>query len=116
MLGSPAAAVGLSRTVLLPAASDTVSVLVTQVDQAPVPSKDGVCTVVPLTTSEAARAAAVPLAKRTFSVAVPAVAAFTVNWTEPLVALVPLQNPLPEKPVQSESMVPEQTAGEVSAS
>lgn len=65
---------------LLPALRDTVSVLVTQVDQAAVASKDGVCTVVPLTTREAGRAVPPPLAKRTLSVAVPAVAAFTVNW------------------------------------
>ena len=45
MLGRPLAVVGLSRMVLLPAFTVTVSVLVTQVVQAPVPSNDGVWTV-----------------------------------------------------------------------
>ena len=58
----------------------------------------------------------VPLANRTASVAVPAAEAFTVNWAYAPTALVPLQNPLPEKPAQLESIVPVQTAGEVSAS
>lgn len=96
MFGRPAAVVGASRMVLLPAFTGTVSVLVTQVDQAPVPSNDGVCTVDPLTTSPAGRAAVVPLAKRMCRVAVPDAGAVTVNWAEPLVELVPLQNPLPE--------------------
>src|SRR5688572_21124964 len=64
----------------------------------------------------AGRAVVVPLAKRKASVAVPAEAAFTVNWTKALTALVPLQNPLPENPAQSLSMVPVQVAGEFSAS
>ena len=57
----------------------------------------------------------VPLANRTATVAVPA-AAFTVNWAYAPVALVPLQKPEPENPAQSLSIVPVQTAGEVSAS
>src|SRR3954454_18457313 len=101
--------------VLLPAFTGTVRVFVPRVDQAPVASNDADVTVEPFTTTFAGRAAVVPLAKRTFSVAVPAVAAVTVNWAYPAVELVPLQNPVPEKPVQSESMVPVQTAGELSA-
>lgn len=88
--------VGLNRTVLPPAFSETVSVLVAHVDQAPVASNDGVCTVDPLTIRLAGRAVAVPLAKRTLSVAVPAAGAFTVNCAWAPTALVPLQNPLPE--------------------
>lgn len=79
MLGRPLAVVGLNRMVLLPAFSVAVKVLVTHVVHAPVPSNDGVCTVVPLTISEAGRAVATALANRTRSVAVPAVLALTVN-------------------------------------
>jgi hypothetical protein len=71
--------VGLSRIVLLPAFTDTVHVLVTHDDQAPVPSNDVVVTRAPLTRTSAGRAVVVPLAKRTASVAVPAVVASTVN-------------------------------------
>ncbi len=81
---------------LLPAFTGTVSVLVVQVVQAPVASNDAVAAVVPLTATVAGRAVAVPLAKRTPRVAVPALAAFTVNWAYAPEALVPLQNPLPE--------------------
>src|SRR5262245_11754405 len=102
--------------VLLPELTFTLNVLVTQVFHAPVPSNDGVCTVDPLTIRLAGRAAVVPLANRTPSVAAPAADAVTVNWAKAPVALVPLQNPLPEKGAQSESMVPVQVAGEVSAS
>jgi len=41
---------------------------------------------------------------------VPAAEAFTLNCTYAPDAFVPLQNPLPEKGVQSESMVPWQVA------
>src|SRR4051794_12835224 len=78
--GSPPELVGSNRTVLLPALRLTVSVLVTQVVQAPVPSNDADCTTEPLTSTLAARAVVVPLANRTPSVAVPAAGAFTVNW------------------------------------
>ncbi|TDB72565.1 hypothetical protein E1182_22850 [Micromonospora sp. KC721] len=87
----------------------------THVLHAPVPSNDGVCTVVPLTARLAGRVV-VPLANRIPSVTLPAVATFTVNCTAAPVALVVLQNPLPEYPDQSESIVPSQVAGEVSAS
>ena len=92
----PAAVQRESRTVLLPAFTDTLNVLVTQFDQAPVPSNDGACTVDPFTARLAGRAVVVPLANRTANVAVPEAEAFTVNWTKPFVALGPLQNPLPE--------------------
>ncbi|GAB3465587.1 hypothetical protein GCM10027436_78660 [Actinophytocola sediminis] len=81
MLGRPLDVVGLSRMVLLPALTDTLIAVVTQVDQLPEPANDGVCTVEPFTTRLAGRAAVVPLANRTPSVAVPDSAAFTVNWT-----------------------------------
>jgi hypothetical protein len=116
MLGRPLAVVGFSRMVLLPAFTDTLNVLVTQLDQAPVPSNDGVCTADPLTIKLAGRAVVVPLANRTPNVAVPAVDAFTVNCAAAPTALVPLQNPDPENPAQLESMVPVQVAGELSAS
>jgi hypothetical protein len=93
----------------------TVNVLVTHVPQAPVPSNDTDCTVAPLTITSAARLLVVPLANRTATVAVPA-AAFTVNWVWAPVALVPLQNPEPENPAQSLSIVPVQTDGDASAS
>ena len=80
MLGRPAAVVGSSRIVLLPALTFTVRVLVIQVDQAPVPSNEGVCTVDPLTTRLAGRAVVLPLANRKPTVAVPAADALTVNW------------------------------------
>jgi hypothetical protein len=54
--------------------------VVAQLVQAPVPANDGVCTVVPFTTTLAGRAVVVPLAYRTPTVAVPATVAFTVNW------------------------------------
>jgi hypothetical protein len=108
--------VGFNRMVLLPAFTDTDNVLVAHVDQAPVPSNDGVCTVDPLTIRPAGRAVVVPLANRTPNVAVPDVDAFTVNWAPAPTALVPLQKPLPEKPAQLESMVPVQVAGVFSAS
>ena len=102
--------------VLLPAFTLTVNVLVTHVVQAPVPSNDGDCTVDPFTARLAGLAVVVPLANRIPNVAVPAAAAFTVNWTKPLVALLPLQNPLPEKPVWLYSMTPSHVDGDVSAS
>src|SRR5262245_53572518 len=110
MLALPLAVVGLNRTVLLPEATVTVSVLVTHVFHAPVPSNDGDCTVDPLTTRLAGRAVVVPLANRTPRVAVPAADAVTVNCTYAPDALVPLQKPLPEKGAQSESTVPWQVA------
>src|SRR5688572_17593326 len=94
--GRPAAVVGLSRMVLLPAFSDTVNVLVDQVVQAPVPPNAAVETRVPLTRTSAGRPVAVPLAKRTPSVAAPAADAVTENWTAAPTALSPLQNPAPE--------------------
>jgi len=84
--------------------------------QAPVASNEGVCTVAPLTIRLAGRAVVVPLANRNPNVAVPAFEALTVNWAKAPTALVPLQNPVPEKPAQLLSMVPVQTAGAVSAS
>jgi hypothetical protein len=81
-----------------------------------VPSNDGVCTVDPLTTRLAGRAVVVPLANRTPTVAVPDAEAFTVNCAAAPTVLVPLQNPDPENPAQLESIVPEQVAGEFSAS
>ena len=79
MFGSPAAGVGTNRTVLLPAFSTAVSVLVDHAVHVPVPSNDTVATVTPLTTKFAGLALVVPLANRTPSVAVPAAAAFTVT-------------------------------------
>jgi hypothetical protein len=75
-------------------------------------------TVLPLTSRLAARLLVVPLANRTAAVAEPAAAAFAVNWAWPLEELVPLQKPEPEpeNPERSLSIVPVQTAGEVSAS
>src|SRR5262245_28047189 len=110
MFALPFAVVGLNRMVLVPAFTVTVSVLVTQVFHAPVPSNDGVCTVDPLTIRLAGRTVVVPLANWTSSVALPAADAFTANCTYAPVAFVPLQNPLPEKGAQSESMVPVQVA------
>src|SRR5262245_2554775 len=115
-LGRPFAVVGLSRMVLLPEFTEAVRVLVTQVFQAPVPSNDGVCTVLPLTIRLAGRAVVVPLANRNPNVAVPAAEALTVNWAKAPTALVPLQKPVPENPAQLLSMVPVQTAGAFSAS
>src|SRR5687767_8058253 len=114
MLARPFALVGFNRMVLLPEFTVTVNVLVTQESQVPVPSNEGDWTVVPLTSKFVARAVVVPLANRIPSVAVPEPDEFTVNWAKPLVALVPLQNPPPENPLQLESMVPLQLAGEVS--
>ncbi len=62
MFGRPADVVGVSRTVLPPALSVTVSVRVAQVLQAPVPSKVAVVAVVPFTSMFAGRAVPVPLA------------------------------------------------------
>src|SRR5262245_11704861 len=114
--GRPLDVVGLNRIVLLPAFTETVRVLVTQVVHNPVPSNDAVCTVAPLTMTSAGRLVVVPLAKRTPSVAVPANEEFTVNCAAAPTALLPLQNPLPEKPAWLESIVPLQVAGAVSAS
>src|SRR5687767_8648440 len=116
MFGRPAELVGFRRMVLVPAFTGTERVLVTQVDQAPVPSNDGACTVEPLTIRFTGRTVVLPLANRTPTVAVPAAPAFTVNCAYAPVALFALQNPLPEKPVQFASMVPVHTEGEVSAS
>jgi hypothetical protein len=66
--------------VLLPAFTDTDTVLVTQVSHAPVPSNDGDCTVFPLTIRLVARVVVVPLANRIPTVAVPDAEAFTVTW------------------------------------
>ena len=84
MLARPAAVVGLSRIVLLPAFTETVNVLVAQVDQAPVGSNavPGWATA-PLTRTSAGRFAVAPLAYRMPSVAVPAADAVTVNWPPP---------------------------------
>lgn len=116
MLGRPVDEVGLIRMTLLPEVTGTVSVLVVHPAQVPVLSKDVVAAVVPFTRTLAVRAPVVPLANRTDSVAVPDAGAVTVNWAYAPVALVPLQNPLPENPAQSESIVPVQTAGDASAS
>jgi hypothetical protein len=90
------AVVGLNRIVLLPAFTGTVNVFVTQVDQAPVPSKDAVTALEPFTTTSAGRMVVVPLANRTPTVAVPDVEALTVSCAAAPTALVPLQNPVPE--------------------
>ncbi|GAA2831597.1 hypothetical protein GCM10020220_020640 [Nonomuraea rubra] len=95
-MGRPAEPVGSSLTVLEPAFSWTVAVLVAQADQAPVPSKDRLWTVEPLTIRPAGRDVAVPLAKRIPRVAVPAAEAFTVNWAWAPAALSALQKPVPE--------------------
>ena len=115
-LGRPLDVIGLSRMVLLPAFAGTVKVLIAHVDHPPVPSNVGVCTAEPLTIKLACRAVLVPLANRTRNVAGPAVDAFTVNSAYAPAALSPLQNPLPEKPAQSASIVPVQIAGEFSTS
>src|SRR5688500_7773460 len=97
MLARPLVAVGLSRIVLLPALTGTLNVRVDQVLHAPVGSNAAACcTVVPLTITSAGRETVPPFAKRTPSVAVPPVGAVTVNCTWAPVALLPLQNPLPE--------------------
>ena len=86
----------------------------TQVVQAPVPSNDGVCTV--RAVDDQARPAGRWWCRwRTGPPAspCPAAGAFTVNWAKAPTALVPLQNPVPEKPAQLVSMVPVQTAGDV---
>lgn len=70
---------GLSLTVLFPARTGTVTVFVAQVSQAPVVSNEAEATLEPFTMMFAARAPSVPFAKRTFSVAVPAAGALTVN-------------------------------------
>ncbi len=80
MLGRPAALVGLSRTVLLPELTGTVSVLVVHAPQVLVLSKEAVVAPAPFTVTLAGRAAVVPLAKRTARVAVPDAGAVTVNW------------------------------------
>ena len=77
--GSPAAVVGTSRTVLLPAFIAAVRDLVVHAVHVPVLSKDTVATVDPLTTRFAGRAPLAPLANRTPSVAVLAATAFTVS-------------------------------------
>lgn len=64
-MGSPLAVVGLSWIVLLPARTGTVTVLVTHVPHAPVPSKDAEVAADPLTVTVAGRAVVVPLANRT---------------------------------------------------
>src|SRR4051794_22563904 len=116
MLGRPAGAGGLNRTVLSPAGTDNVRVLDVHAVQVPVLSNDTDCTVEPLTITSVGRTVVVPLANRTTTVAVPDADAATVNCAAAPAALVPLQNPLPEKPAQLESTVPEQVAGEDSAS
>jgi hypothetical protein len=57
-----------------------------------------------------------PWAYRIATVAVPALAALTVNWAAAPTALLELQNPEPEYPAWFVSMVPSQVAGELSAS
>nr|BFF27101.1 hypothetical protein GCM10025732_50660 [Glycomyces mayteni] len=64
----------------------------------------------------AERVSVAPWAYRIDRPAVPAAEAVTVNCAAAPTALFELQNPLPEYPVWFESMVPSQTAGEVSAS
>lgn len=100
MLGSPAAAVGYSRMVSLPALSGTVSVLVVHAVHVPVDSNETVAAVEPLRIRSAGRAVPLvwPLANRIPSLAVPGVGAFTVNWAYAPAAALPLHNPLPEKP------------------
>src|SRR4051794_4701322 len=72
VFGRPPEPAGVKRVVLLPAYRVTVSVLVTPVSKAPVPSNEGPSTVVRLRITEAGRPLVVPLANRTASVAVPA--------------------------------------------
>ena len=73
--------VGLSRTVLLPAGSDRVRVLVDPRRPRAGARERTDCTVEPLTIDVGrAGLVVVPLANRTATVAVPAAAAFTVNW------------------------------------
>ena len=81
MLGRPAAVVGSSRMVFVPAFSAEFTALVVQFVQVPVDSKETVPTLTPLTIRLAGRAAALvwPLANRTPSDFVPAAGAVTVN-------------------------------------
>lgn len=116
MFGRPPELVAVNRIVLLPEFTCTVRVFVTQFGHAPVASNEVDCTVDPFTTTLAPRALVVPLANRTASVADPPAAALAVNCANAPVALRELQNPEPEKPAWSESIVPSQTAGEFSAS
>ena len=102
---------------LLPAFTGIVMVLVDQAVHVPVAANAlADCTVAPLTTMLAERVSVPPWAYRIAKVAVPALAAFTVNWAEAPTALLALQNPEPEYPAWFVSMVPSQTAGAVSAS
>ena len=95
-MGRPAAVVGLSAIVLLPALTCTATVFVAHVDQAPVPSNVVPAAREPLTTTSAGRAVVVPLAKRMPTVAVPAAVALTVNCAAAPTAFEPLQKPVPE--------------------
>src|SRR6266511_108338 len=96
--------------VFVPALSGTVAVALAQVSQELVGGKSSVPADVPLTVRVIGRLAVVPLAYRKVSVAVPAEATLTVHSTDAPTALVVLQNPVPEKPVWSESIVPWHTA------
>jgi hypothetical protein len=72
--------VPVTRTVLLPALSVAVTVLLAQVSQLAVPPNDtAAATTAPLTAMSAGRAVVVPLAYRMVSVAVPSAGAFTVH-------------------------------------
>jgi hypothetical protein len=98
-LGPPVAVVAAARMVLVPALTGTVKFLDTQVSQVPVPGKDApVATVVPFAEMVIGRSTVVPLANRSATVALPALAAVTVNSTKAPTALVPLQKPVPENP------------------
>src|SRR2546430_10312361 len=93
--------------VLAPAESAAVTDWVRQLVQSPLPVNDTpLATVVPLTMMSIGRSTVVPLAKPKVSVALPAWAALTVHSTPAPTALVVLQNPVPENPAWSESMVP----------
>src|SRR5882762_742482 len=81
-LGPPFAVVAVARMVLLPALRFTVVVTVTQLAQSPVPAKDRLATVVPLTMMFIGRFTAVPLANRTRSAVGPAWVTFTVKCTK----------------------------------
>src|SRR5690606_41639259 len=70
----------------------------------------------PLTTMLAGRLLEVPLAYPMSSLAVPAALLLIVNWAATPLALLVLQNPVPDHPACSDSMAPSQVAGAFVAS
>src|SRR5829696_3507347 len=83
----PAAVVGVTRTLLVPAASAAVRVMVFQVSQPPVAAKGSEPAEVPLTEMAAGRSLLSPFAYLKASVPLPAVAALTENSTKLAAAL-----------------------------